>query len=276
MQEKTYYLTPKERDKARSQAVKRLQDNFPKPDRGDFEIDYGYRFFSISNLPSIVAILVFVGAWLVSTLRILIFVGNEAAITYSSRTADFVGFLPDLAQFSVTTQIGFILLSEFSVLLFTMLFRRVQEKLWKAVFVGLAVFSGFFAVYCNLQVDSNILFALLPPVVVMGLGLFLEMEISEALIRREGTTARYMEAVRIYEQAKLNPEVHRDFLRYYTQQLFFYLQAKHQKQGLSPAESTLWDLVDRELSIDNLQLPAGNEVKQLPSPDSPKGKATTK
>ena len=203
-------LSSDEYDNAVSSAKSRLAERIgTKPRRKDYQIDYA----SIFDIVSTLKLIVFLGAFVVSTLAMLDFVGQDVANNYKAPEAGISLALPVAAT---VNQVASFLLAESALLTFMLLANREmlkvaakRNKVHLVLYLGLVILSGLFVFYVNYV--HGLLIGYMVPFITIGLGIAIEPEIHELISRREETTNRYLEALRVYESSSVDITAHPDY-----------------------------------------------------------------
>lgn len=202
-----------------------------KPKRDDFKRDYG----SLLDIRSGFVFVVFLSALVVSSIHILDYVAlsttaplpdNEMSISLTTN----IGFHLDKDTKMKLQQIGFIVLSEFSMLLF-MVFWQTERKTRPFVdsanlskfqkttafidnnkFLFLALLSMVYVVIANWNTVSNKIMAIMPPASTIAIGFYIESIISELLVRRREIDKKYTSALDIWHKQIEDITRHPDYV----------------------------------------------------------------
>jgi hypothetical protein len=219
-------------DSCRTEAVQRVQAKVgERPERKHFERELEPLWQPLD----VIALIVGLSAWLVSSIHILTHAGRMAAQSFAETVAavNLAGFHVSEATYGHVHQLGLITLAESAMILFMVMHssrlkppqRRAESNITYAMRTGpsipllLALMAAGFTLYANMQSGVGILESLLPPAVTIGLGIYFERIIAEMIKRRKDVTARYLEAMRIWEAAQRDIESHPDFLPFFRQAL---------------------------------------------------------
>lgn len=219
-------------DSCRAEAVQRVQGKVgERPERKRFERELEPLWQPLD----VIALIVGLSAWLVSSVHILTHAGRMAAQSFSETVAsvNLAGFHVSEATYGHVHQLGLIILAESAMILFMVMHssrlkppqRRNESDIAYAARTGLsiplllALMAAGFTLYANMQSGVGILESLLPPAVTIGLGMYFERIIAEMIKRRKDVTTRYLEAMRIWEAAQRDIESHPDFLPFFRQAL---------------------------------------------------------
>lgn len=175
-----------------------------KPERKKMQRDMG----PLLNPLDWLAIVVFIAAFLISSLHILTHIGSLSKMIY--REQNFGISISE--NFSIIThQVGFIFLAESSMLLFMTTYRislRRSAKLWQKilnVYLVLSLTAMVFIILANFSAGLTFLESLMPPIFTIGLSLNLERLIVELLDRRITINQKYQTAISTWEQSVEDP-----------------------------------------------------------------------
>lgn len=217
-------LTNTQYDQCRQEAVERVRTKVgDRPQRKDFERELEPLWHPLD----FIALLVGLSAWAVSSVHILTHAGRMAAESFSRTVSavEIAGAQIEQAAYGGVHQVGFIVLAESAMILFMVMHssREIVQRqkgeqaipfwLRRSVSIPLllALMTALFVIVANWQSGVGPLESILPPAVTIGLGIYFERLISETLRRRKDVTARYLEAMRLYEAAQKDIESHPDF-----------------------------------------------------------------
>lgn len=214
--------------KALEQVHKKIGD---KPSRANFAREHG----EILEPLDYVLIVVFVAAFVVSTLHIWDFSRVQAAGAYTKIQdigLQIGGLIVGGDVYSALHQLGFMLLAESAMLVFFTRWTlhrnranlgglegmaRLVTWLWGdfqgAVSLILGAAAFLFVLHVNLQSGLFPLMAILPPAVLLGVGFRLESITAEVLERKAEIDQRYTEALESWEAAQDDPTQHTDYQR---------------------------------------------------------------
>jgi hypothetical protein len=242
-------LTSNQYDAARAAAIARVQARIgEKPTRKQFRREYG----TIITVLDVIAAVVFLAALAISSAHIIAHMGLIASASYPEQRA---GIRIDLNAWAMIHQVAAIFLAEASALLFAALHsmnadqraRRPGLTRYVSVPGVLAVLAGAFVLSANLASGVDLLTALLPPVMTLGIAVRLEA-IAVALLKRAAAVdERYSAALAAYEAASADPTAHADFLPMLRQEVFAALCRKNADLADAP-RGVKWAAVERELA----------------------------
>lgn len=181
-----------------------------KPKRSDFKIEHANQW----DILTILGLILFVGAFCVSSLHIIAYAGTRAATAHHSLQ---FGIDVDKDLFTVIHQLGFVLLAETAMILFF-----VQHQLHgKAIKLGnhslgtvqlyLAMMAAFFVVVANFSSGLNPLLSILAPAFTIGGGFLIEEKIKISIENAQETDTKYRAALAIYENASKDITQHPDY-----------------------------------------------------------------
>lgn len=230
-------LTGRERELATQRAADIVRQRIgERPVRRTFEREHGALFGMLDAL----ALVVFVAALAISSMHILQYMAAAAADSYRVTSA---GIIVSLDAYTVTHQIGALLLAEAAVLLFATVHAmsapaRAGRKPWLRAFsvpLALALLSAVFVLVANISGGTSLLVALLPPLTTLGLSMRLELLVSEAVRRRADVDTRYTSALNAYEAAMSDITTHRDYAPVLKSELFAALVRKPGNAWLADA-----------------------------------------
>lgn len=259
-------LTSNQYDSARAAAITRVQARIgARPTRKQFRREYG----AIITVLDVIAAVVFVAALAISSAHIIAHMGAIAAASYPAQQA---GIRIDLNVWAMIHQIAAIFLAEASALLFAALHsmsadqraRRPGLTRYVSVPGALAVLAGAFVLSANLASGVDLLTALLPPVMTLGIAVRLEAIAVALLKRATAVDERYSAALAAYEAASADPTAHVDFLPMLRQEVFAALCRKNADLADAP-RGVKWAAVERELARETEWLvpPVGDEAAPL-------------
>lgn len=213
-------LTLDQYDKCRDAALERVQKRIgDKPTRQQFERELG----ALWTLLDVIALVVFIPAFIVSSIHIIAHMGKLAQSSFSGSQQANTGFVFSEAIYVGAHQLALIPLAEGSMILFLVMFAMSPggRKEWrKWVYLLLALLAGVFVLVANVQSGIGFLESILAPAFTIGIGLKLEHLIVQTIKRRDEVTRRYLEALSIYEAATVDPAQHPDFLPMFRQTLW--------------------------------------------------------
>lgn len=230
-----------------------------KPTRRRLRRDLGPLLTPLDAL----ALVVFLAAFLVSSVHILAHAGGLAATTY--RPPDPTGGDPGLVVsayvYAVVHQGGFLFLAEASMLLFMVTWRtqtREERRTWYrlprrlfSVYLLLALVAMTFVLVANLASGLTLLEALMPPVFTIGLGFHVERLVVELLDRRAFLNRRLQEALDVWERATEDPTTYPSYRQLLLREIWEKLARMKDNRDLADAPANLKRAaVERELGRD--------------------------
>lgn len=255
-------LNSQQYDAAREAAIARIKQRIgERPTRKQFRREYG----SVFTLLDILALIVFVAALAISSAHIMAHMGRIAQMSYPAQQA---GITIDLHTWATIHQAAAIFLAEASAVLFATLHsmgaaqRRSRGRIIRYVSVPgvLALLAAAFVLTANLSSGVDLLTALLPPVMTLGIALRLEALAVALLHRSQEVDKRYLEAVQIYELASADPEQHPEFMKTFRQEIWAALmRIQSNRQFIDADRGVKWAAVERELERERaFETPPGN------------------
>lgn len=209
-------------DAARRKALERVQQRIgDKPKRSDFQRELGSIFTPLDML----ALGVFVPAFIVSSIHILQHMGALANASYATISTYSNGTVIGRDFYIAAHQWSTIPLAESSMLLFLVMFAMTPRGNWrKWVFLVLACVATAFVIAANAGAGMG-LESLLPPIFTIGVGLHLEGLIVRLLERREEVNSRYLAALTTWEEASKDATKHPDYMAILKQEVWARLMA---------------------------------------------------
>jgi hypothetical protein len=187
-------LTSNQYDDARNKALARVQERIgQKPTRKQFKRE----FAPLSNVLDIFAVIIFGAAFAVSSEHI----AHHIDTLVTAAASGTIGL----------HQVGYILMAEFSMLLFLVMFGIATD--WRRwVFLALALIALLFLFNANLQSNIGALESVLPPLFTVGIGFRLEYLIVEQLRRRTAIDDKFQAALNVWEAATQDATKHPEFM----------------------------------------------------------------
>jgi len=217
----------------------------------------------------VLMVVAFIGAVVVSAFDIAKFVGRQVFL--HNDLTSYVGIHIDVYWMAVLFQISFLLLAEFSVILFLIRWRQqIKTTEWEGLQLGrwyvnksvvkffgqfinvyfvLAVSSISFVFYANWQSGVHWLLAILPPVVTLGVGWVFEELITDWLSQYEKDERQYLEASQHWLIINREPESDKQYKEYLMRSIWGALRSKNQRYDIQLDVSGDWKIqaVNREL-----------------------------
>lgn len=201
-------LTTDQYDACHAKALERVQGRIGnKPRRADFQRELG-RLWTVLD---ILALVVFLAAFIVSSVHIIQHMGKLAADSYGSQSGA-AGILFSLESYTVIHQLALIFLAEGSMILFLVMFGMTSRDWRKWVYLALSMVALVFVFVANWQSEIGLLESVLAPVFTVGIGLKLEHLIVQSMKRRNEVDKRYLEALNTYEAASKDATQHPDYV----------------------------------------------------------------
>lgn len=236
-------LTTDQYDKCRELALERVKSRIgSKPQRKDFERELG----ALWGVLDILALIVFVAAFIISSLHIQDYVLSE--VTGKGDTA-----------YTLINQWGYIALAESSMVLFMVLHgltakqRRARGWFLRHVSIHLMLSSvaGVFIFTANLSSGIGELLAIMPPLFTTGIAFNMERLIIAGITRRNEVDTRYLASLKDFEAASKDPEQHSLFPSFFKQELWSKLISLKPNQGFKDAPAGFKAAaVEREMERD--------------------------
>jgi hypothetical protein len=238
-------LTTDQYEKCRESAMARVSRRIgDRPVRQQFQRELG----SLITMLDIIAILVFVSAFMVSSIHIVSHMGKLASASYTTVSQPTAGSIISQDLYVALHQWMLIPLAEGSMILFLVMFGMTDKNWRKWVYFALAAVAVAFVLVANVQSGIGWLESLMPPIFTIGIGLKLEQLIVLSLRRREGVNGRYLEALEVWEAATQDATKHTDFLPILRQEIWQKLIALKANQEFVDAPIPFKrDAVQREL-----------------------------
>jgi hypothetical protein len=275
-------LTLNQYDDAKSSVVDRVKVAIgEKPTRASLQRDQG----PLLSPVDVLGVIVFVAAFIVSTVHIFNHAGELARISYaaahpvvaqsSALPSPFALSGPSLTEdlgivipghvYVIAHQLGFLVLAEASMLLFMVTWRLQTRNVsgwlgWRylglprkalSVYLLLATVAAVFVLVANARSGLGPLESLMPPIFTIGLGLHLEGIAVEMLERRAALTSLLGSKLNIWETATDDPTKHPDYRRLLMRELWDRLSKLKPNQELADAPDRLkLAAVHREMARD--------------------------
>lgn len=237
----------------KSELTQRLGE---RPHRRDFMRDQEPLF----DVLDVFAVIVFVAAWIASSLHIIKEIGQAAFSSYGTPAAGMPqGILGSAGDYVTLHQFAFVLLAEFSMLLFGVMWasRRTSLRQGENMFsyalrsalsipLWLFVGSALFVVNMNIASGLETLPSVLAPAVTIGLAIYMEEKLGALLRRRQEITRRYTSAVTNWDVAQDDIQAHEEFIPVLSQALDDVLRRKNSK--IEPGDDEVKLAVAAELA----------------------------
>lgn len=174
-----------------------------KPSRKQFEKEYAPILTILDKL----AFLVFLSSFAISATHIFIFSGEQANTSYVSAVGTILGVSIPSFLFGITHQLGFLVLSEASTILFATMasLAKGREKylLW-----FLALCAAGFVLMANLNSNLHPFLGVLTPIFTLGTSTKLKTYFVEKIRRNNEIDAKYHEALEQWQIGTSEPEKH--------------------------------------------------------------------
>lgn len=210
-------LTTDQYDQCRERAIERVKTRIGgKPNRSDFRRELS----PLWTVLDLLALVVFVPAFMVSSIHIITHMGKLAADSYSAVSQATAGTIIGRDLYTAAHQWAFIFLAEGAMILFLVMFGMSKDGWRKWVYFVLAVAALLFVFVANWQSGMGALESLLAPVFTVGIGLKLEHLITQSMQRRAEVDARYLEALTLYETSSQDATQHPDFMPMLRQEIW--------------------------------------------------------
>lgn len=238
-------LTTDQYDKCRESAMARVSKRIGnRPVWQQFQRE----LVSLITPLDIIAILVFISAFMVSSIHIISHMGKLASASYNTVSQPVAGSVFSRDLYVALHQWMLIPLAEGSMILFLVMFGMSDKNWRKWVYFALAAVAVAFVLVANIQSGIGWLESLMPPIFTIGIGLKLEQLIVQSLRRREGVNQRYIEALEAWEVASQDATKHPDFLAILRQEIWQKLITLKSNMEFMDAPSPFKrDAVQREL-----------------------------
>jgi hypothetical protein len=264
-------LTTDQYDKCRESALRRVQTRIGnRPERQHFQREMG----SLWTILDAIALIVFAAALTISSVHIIVHMGQLASTSYANLTQSTYGTAIGADLYTAIHQWGAIAMSEGSMILFAVLFGLTRRSWRRWIFAALAIIAAVFVIVANWQSNVGVLESIMPAIFTLGLGLNLERLIVASMKRREEVTQRYLAAMSIYETASQDATKHPDYLPMLRQEIWQKLTSlKANQEYLDAPADVKMQAVDRELARD-LWAYNGAPVVLAPATYNPSSTAT--
>lgn len=234
--------------RCKENAVKRISREIgDKPQRANFKRDYA----PLLGILDYLAFIVFLAAFVVSSMHIINYSGEQANLSFIHTTADILGIQIGATLFGVAHQVGFLLLAEFSMILFFVQF-KTRSGYDRYVSLGLALLAMAFVIVSNLESGLNPFLSLLAPFITIGVGFRAESIIAEQIKRNAEIDSRYRSELEVWEISKDSPENHPDYQQALASEIWERLINLKANQGYQDVTAEFKMLaVQRELKKDH-------------------------
>ena len=154
-------LTTDQYDKCREAALQRVQSRIgDKPHRRGFERELG----SLWALLDVLGLVVFAAAFAVSSVHIILHMGQLANESYGKLSQSTTGIFIGDDLYTAVHQWGMIFMSECSMILFAVLFGMTRKTRRRWVFLALAIIAAVFVVVANWQSKVGLLESIMPAI----------------------------------------------------------------------------------------------------------------
>ena len=269
-------LTAQQREAARQAAIGLIkQRNGDRPTRAQFMREHG-RAWDVLDL---LAVIIFLAALAVSSVHIF----QHMAHIVGPVELVAGGIEISSGAWVALHQIGYLALSESTMILFIVMARTTRVKWLMGVFYALSMLSAAFVVVANLSSGIGLFESLLPPLFTIGIGFRLEHIIAQGLKRRRDVDIKYMQAMMHWEHAANDPTQHDDYARAYRNALLEALIDAQSGRGKSERQDAIINaprqlkqafvrrelLADRwadfDLEADTLVLPESGKTINTPT-----------
>jgi hypothetical protein len=202
-------LTIDQYEQCRARALERVSKRIgDKPTRAAFERELG----RLWTLLDIIALVVFLPAFIISSIHIIAHMGSLAEGSFTASTQAGAGLVFSQGLYIALHQIMAIPLAEGSLILFLVMFGMTRDGWRRWVYLALASLAGVFVLVANWQSGIGVLESVLAPAFTIGIGLKLEHLIVHSLKRRNEVDRRYLEAMAIFEAATADATQHPDYV----------------------------------------------------------------
>lgn len=243
-------LSPEQYEKCKLSTLKRVQARIgDKPQRDDFRRQYG-RVWELMDLP---LLLVFLAAFLVSSLHIADHMSASAATSFETLESG-AGLRLNLHDFVTAHQIAYVLLAEFAMLSFFTAWQIRSKSMntwlkWLHPLLIMALTAALFVLLVNISSGVGLLEGIMPPLFTIGIGFRLEAIASEFLDRRREIDDKYSKALLHWEDLQDDPTGHTDYLPILRAELWHYLTVKlSSNRAFADAPRLFrWQAVEREI-----------------------------
>lgn len=253
-------------DAARAAAITRIQARIgERPTRKQYRREMG----SPVTILDVLAAVVFLAALAISSAHIVAHMGAISAASFPAQQA---GIVIDLHTWATVHQVAAIFLAEASAVLFAALHsmgavgragRRSPVLRLISVPGALAVLAGLFVLAANLASGVDLLTAVLPPIMTLGIAVRLEAIAVTLLKRNAAVDERYTAAIAVFEQASADPTAHPEFMPVFRQEVYAALCKRN--PALADAERGIkWAAVAREMARETEWHAAPDNVPEMP------------
>lgn len=258
-------------DQCRARALERVSKRIGnKPTRERFERELG----ALWTILDIIAAVVFVPAFIISSIHIIAHMGHLAESSFSASVQAGAGIVFSQGLYIALHQVMAIPLAEGSLILFLVMF-GMGEGWRRWVSFALAALAGVFVLVANWQSGIGVLESVLAPAFTIGIGLRLEYLIVQTITRRDEVTTNYLEALSIYEAASVDPAQHPDFMPIFRQTIWEKIVSLKANAAFVDAPTGFKHLaVKRELARERWAYEEGGEMVEEFSPLEEASKAT--
>ncbi len=255
-------LTNEQYERCREAALRRVQKRIgSRPTRLDFVRELG----AIWTPLDFIALIVFVAALVISSLHIIVHMGELANSSYGNLSQSPIGTHVGNDLYAAIHQWGMIFLSEGSMILFAVLFGLTRKTWRRWVFLTLALLAAVFVVIANWQSGVGTLESIMPAVFTLGIGLNLERLIVALLKQRENVNARYLAALELWEVASTDATKHPDFMPVLRQEIWQKLTSLKSNYYFVEAPAVIkHQAVKREMERDTWAYDQGGNVSENP------------
>jgi hypothetical protein len=216
-----------------------------RPQRKAFEHELG----SIWTVLDVIALIVFAAALTISSLHIITHMGNLADASFRQLSQATTGTQITSDFYTAVHQWGSIFMAEGSMILFAVLFGLTRKTSRRWIFAALATIAAVFVIISNWQSNVGALESIMPAIFTLGIGFHVERLIVQTMKRREEVTTRYLEAMKIWELASVDPQRHPDYLPMLRQEIWQKISSLKANQEYMDAPPVLkLEAVNRELA----------------------------
>lgn len=214
-------LTTTQYDKCRETAQARIRKRIgTKPEYKDFKVHYGgrwwQRLFIASNVLNGLALIIFTAALVMSSMNIITHMGIVAETGYQNLTGDktLSGLIITETNYVAINQIAAIFLAESAMIVFIVKFALDQRRWfhWRRLaFALMALAAAIFVIYSNINSQMEPFESILPPVFTIGVGIFFEQIIVDALKERREIMTRLQAALEKWQAESQDITQHPDY-----------------------------------------------------------------
>jgi hypothetical protein len=243
-------LSPEQYEKCKLATLKRVQGRSgDKPQRNDFRREYG-RVWELMDVP---LLLVFLAAFLVSSLHIADHMSASAATSFESMNSS-AGLHLNLHDFVTAHQVAYVLLAEFAMLSFFTAWQIRSKHMtswlkWLHPLLIMALTAALFVLLVNISSGVGWLEGIMPPLFTIGIGFRLEAIASEFIARRSEIDHKYSSALASWEVVQDDPTQHPDYLPILRAEIWHYLTVKlsSNRTFADAPRAFRWQAVEREI-----------------------------